>query len=76
MHTDFSGLPLGTLRRAQNVLDQAEAISDSENNSDTEDDVEEGPKSLTNKGKDRVKEKVEWSLKPRHDISKRSNKHA
>ena len=70
-------LPLGALRRAQHLLSQAEPDSDSENESD--DDGESGgddekPTTLDMKGKG--KEKVEWSIKPRTDISKRSSKHA
>jgi len=75
---DLQELPLGALRRAQRVLSQAEPESDSDSddadsNSDSDNDPE--AHSSKKKGKEKV-QKVEWSAKPRKDISKRSNKHA
>ena len=78
--TDLQDLPLGALRQAQRILGQAQAESDSESDSDEEsgdDSADEPPAVLDTKGKGKEKvEKVEWSIKKREDIAKRSNKHA
>ena len=78
--TDLQDLPLGALRQAQRILGQAQAESDSESDSDEEsgDDSADEPSAVLDtkgKGKEKV-EKVEWSIKKREDIAKRSNKHA
>jgi ribosomal RNA-processing protein 36 len=74
LKTDLSTLPLGTLRRARHALTHAKVDSDSESDaseSDAPDQPDDGP---ILKGKE--KNKAEWSIKPRSDIAKRSNKHA
>ncbi|KAJ7634264.1 hypothetical protein DFH06DRAFT_1284458 [Mycena polygramma] len=68
LEQDLSNLPLGALLRAQRALKQANA-------SDSESEDEEGkPERTSSKGKEKAK--PEWSIEPRHDIAKRSNKHA
>ncbi|KAJ6575073.1 hypothetical protein B0H19DRAFT_1127030 [Mycena capillaripes] len=69
LEDDLSNLPLGALLRAQRALKQANA-----SDSDSEGSAENEPERTTSKGKE--KEKPEWSIQPRHDIAKRSNKHA
>lgn len=68
------------MRQAQRILGQAEAESDSESDSDRElgdESGDEPPAVLDTKGKGKEKvEKVEWSIKRRDDIAKRSSKHA
>ncbi|KAF5385210.1 hypothetical protein D9615_001491 [Tricholomella constricta] len=71
LQDDLSGLPLGALRKAQNMLLRAEV--DSDGSKESESDVDE-PEPVSAKGKE--KEKREWSLKPRKDLAKRANKHA
>ena len=69
--SDLKDLPLGTLLRAQRAFIQAEV--DSASNSDTSgsnSDLE--AEEVKGKGK----EKVEWSIKPRKDIPKRTHKNA
>jgi len=70
--TDLHNLPFGVLRQAQRVLHLAEPESESE--SDIDSDSEGGPEAHDVQGE--KKKKVEWSAKPRTDISKRLNKHA
>lgn len=69
---------MGALRQAQRVLSQAEPDSDSDSDADSNDDSSDsGPETHDVKGKGKEKiEKVEWSAKPRTDITKRSSKHA
>ena len=69
--SDLENFPLGALRQAQHLA-EAESGSDSEKDSDIDSEAE--PEAHDIKGK--MKERVEWSAKPRTDISKRSNKHA
>ncbi|KJA29470.1 hypothetical protein HYPSUDRAFT_50857 [Hypholoma sublateritium FD-334 SS-4] len=79
LKNDLQDLPLGALRQAQRILGQAEAESDSESDSDGESggSADEPPTVLDTKGKGKEKvEKVEWSIKRRDDIAKRSSKHA
>ncbi|KAJ7103569.1 hypothetical protein B0H15DRAFT_812788 [Mycena belliarum] len=72
LENDLSNLPLGALLRAQSALTQANASdSGSESPSEAEDTK---PQSTSSKGKE--KGKPEWSIQPRHDIAKRSGKHA
>ncbi|KAG5647949.1 hypothetical protein DXG03_006983 [Asterophora parasitica] len=71
LQDDLYGLPLGALRKAQNMLSQAEV--DSEDSDESENENEES-EPVSAKGKE--KEKPEWSIKPRTDIAKRANKHA
>lgn len=47
---------------------------DSDEDSEEGESDEDGPEAVSTKGKE--KEKPEWSIKPRPDIAKRSNKHA
>ena len=65
---------------SQQMLEADEDESDSESDSDEEsgdDSADEPPAVLDTKGKGKEKvEKVEWSIKKREDIAKRSNKHA
>jgi len=72
--SDLESFPLGALRQAQHVLHLAEAESGSDSEKDSSVDSEVEPEVHDIKGK--RKERVEWSAKPRTDISKRSNKHA
>ncbi|KAG6842241.1 hypothetical protein C0991_000211 [Blastosporella zonata] len=76
LSNDLSGLPLGALRKAQNLLAQAEidVESDESNNEEDEEASEPQVEPSSDKGKNR--EKVEWSLKPKKEIAKRANKHA
>ncbi|KAF8168144.1 hypothetical protein B0H34DRAFT_48463 [Crassisporium funariophilum] len=78
LRNDLQDLPLGALRRAQHVLTQAEPESDSESASDADSEggSNVGPENHDTKGKGKEKERVEWSIKRRTDISKRSSKHA
>ncbi|KAH9486974.1 rRNA biogenesis protein RRP36 [Psilocybe cubensis] len=71
-------LPLGALRRAQRILSQAEPESDSDSEADSERiSSNSGSETYNTKGKGKEKgQKVEWSAKPRTDITKRSSKHA
>ena len=71
---DLQDLPLGVLRQAQRVLHLAEPESESDSERDIDSDSEREPEAHDVKGK--KKEKVEWSAKPRINISKRLNKHA
>ncbi|PPQ62840.1 hypothetical protein CVT24_000534 [Panaeolus cyanescens] len=71
IHEDLQDIPLGALRKAQQVLSRAQPDSD---DSESESDSDDEPEEITGKGK--AKEKVEWSTAPRKDIAKRSNKHA
>ncbi|KII93750.1 hypothetical protein PLICRDRAFT_171465 [Plicaturopsis crispa FD-325 SS-3] len=76
LQDDLSSLPLGTLRKAQRALTSAKVLSDSEEDGPASED--DGPpeesKGPTEKGKEKAK--PEWSIKPRPDLAKRSNKHA
>lgn len=74
---DLQDFPLGALRQAQHVLHLAEAESESDSGEDSGINSEAGPEvhDIIGKRKEKV-EKVEWSAKPRTDISKRSSKHA
>ncbi|KAJ7783744.1 hypothetical protein DFH07DRAFT_788967 [Mycena maculata] len=72
---DLSNLPLGALLRAQRALKQANA-SDSESDNSSEEESDSKPEPVSLKGKEKEKEKPEWSIQPRHDIAKRTNKHA
>ncbi|KAF9015122.1 hypothetical protein BDQ17DRAFT_18856 [Cyathus striatus] len=75
IQSDLSGLPLGALRRAQNVLRQTEDSSSSEDEAESgsDDGTDDETASKDDQEEDK---KPEWSLKPRTDISKRKNKHA
>ncbi|KDR84945.1 hypothetical protein GALMADRAFT_131709 [Galerina marginata CBS 339.88] len=77
LKNNLQDLPLGALRQAQRVLSQAEPESDSgsEGESGTDSNSEPEVRNTKGKGKEKI-EKVEWSAKPRKDISKRSSKHA
>lgn len=74
--SDLKDLPLGALLRAQRAFNQANASSasdsDTNNGSDSDLEAERIMEDVEGKGK----EKVEWSIKPRKDIPKRSNKNA
>lgn len=74
--SDLKDLPLGALLRARRAFTQAEAnsASDSDTNSGSDSDLEAERTVEEVKGKGN--EKVEWSIKPRKDIPKRSNKNA
>uniref|UniRef100_A0A8H7Y7Y7 rRNA biogenesis protein RRP36 n=1 Tax=Psilocybe cubensis TaxID=181762 RepID=A0A8H7Y7Y7_PSICU len=76
--SDLQNLPLGALRRAQRILSQAEPESDSDSEADSERiSSNSGSETYNTKGKGKEKgQKVEWSAKPRTDITKRSSKHA
>ena len=77
LFADLHDFPLGALRQAQRVLHLAEAESESDSERDSGIDSEAGPEVHDTKGKRKEKvERVEWSAKPRTDISKRSSKHA
>lgn len=67
---DLRNLPLGALRRAQELLKLAVAESESESDTSLDEDSTEVP-ILKRKGKERV----EWSTKPLADGGRR-NKHA
>jgi|SRR6266498_2963944 len=71
---DLQDLPLGALRRAQRLLTQAEAETDSGSDFDKL-DLSYGKDNAPN-SKGKGKERVEWSTKPRTDIGSRPNKHA
>ena len=74
---DLQDFPLGALRQAQRTLHLAEADSESDSEKDSGIDSEAEPEVHDIKGKRKEKvERVEWSAKPRTDISKRSSKHA
>ncbi|KAG5352266.1 hypothetical protein C0989_003014 [Termitomyces sp. Mn162] len=64
-----NGMPLGALRKAQNVLAQTAADTESD-----ESEEESELQSVSEKGKER--KKVEWSIRPSKEITKRVNKHA
>ena len=74
--SDLKDLPLGALLRAQRAFNQANSSSasdsDTNNGSDSDLEAERIMEVVEGKGK----EKVEWSIKPRKDIPKRSNKNA
>ena len=74
--SDLKDLPLGALLRAQRAFIPAKAnsASDSDTNSGSDSDLEAERTIEDMKGK--VNEKVEWSIKPRKDIPKRTNKNA
>lgn len=70
IRSDLENLPLGALRRAQQLLKRA--VTDSGSDSD------EPPDELQTKARDvkgKAREKVEWSTKPLIDGGRR-NKHA
>ncbi|KAF8078664.1 DUF947-domain-containing protein [Lyophyllum atratum] len=71
LENDLSGLPFGALRYAQHMLSRAEVDSDQSDGSESE---REEPMPPSAKGKEKAQ--PEWSLKPRKDIAKRTNKHA
>ncbi|KAJ3516250.1 hypothetical protein NLJ89_g1241 [Agrocybe chaxingu] len=74
LQNNLQDLPLGALRRAQQLLSRApEGDSDSASDSDEGSGAEEDIPEVHDV---KAKERVEWSIKPRNDISKRSNKHA
>ncbi|KAJ7706221.1 hypothetical protein B0H17DRAFT_1036258 [Mycena rosella] len=75
LEDDLSNLPLGALLRAQRALKQANA-SDSESENSSDDESPPKPESTSLKGKEKEKAKPEWSIEPRHDIAKRTHKHA
>ncbi|KAG6849512.1 hypothetical protein H0H93_007866 [Arthromyces matolae] len=69
---DLSDLSLGALRKAQNSIVEKEVGTESDSSDDTEDeDNFEADFSHSSE-----KEKVEWSIKPKNEITKRANKHA
>lgn len=70
--TGLQDIPLGALRKAQQVLSRAQPDTDDESKSEAGSDDE--PEQATHKGKE--VEKVKWSTTPRKDIAKRSSKHA
>ncbi|KAG6890432.1 hypothetical protein C0995_008786 [Termitomyces sp. Mi166 len=70
----LSGLPLGVLRKAQNMLSKTEADTESDESEEEEEEFEPEPQLMSEKGKER--EKVEWSTRPKKEIAKRANKHA
>ncbi|KAK7064260.1 hypothetical protein R3P38DRAFT_3301834 [Favolaschia claudopus] len=72
LEEDLSSVPLGALVRAQRALKQAEA-SDSESEDFGDDETGAPPENISS-GKEKAK--PEWSIEPRHDIAKRTNKHA
>lgn len=74
--SDLKDLPLGALLRARRAFTQAEvnSASDSDTHSGSDGDLEAERTVEEVKGKG--KEKVEWSIKPRKDIPKRSSKNA
>ncbi|CAA7265840.1 unnamed protein product [Cyclocybe aegerita] len=79
LQNNLQDLPLGALRRAQLLLSHAEPEGDSDSASDSDEGSateEDTPEVHDVKGKGKEKERVEWSIKPRNDISKRSSKHA
>lgn len=70
---EFSSLPFGALRKAQFVLNHAEAVTDSEGSDEGDGSAgDELPVIRPVKGEAEVK----WSTKSRKDVPKRSNKHA
>ncbi|KAG5720199.1 rRNA biogenesis protein RRP36 [Termitomyces sp. T112] len=69
LKNDLLGMPLGALRKAQNVLAQTAADTESD-----ESEEESELQSVSEKGKER--KKVEWSIRPSKEITKRVNKHA
>ncbi|KAJ7071067.1 DUF947-domain-containing protein [Mycena amicta] len=77
LEQDLSSLPLGALLKAQRALKQVEA-SDADDTSSSEDhDGSEPEVESSGNGKRKETEaKKEWSTKPRHDIPKRTSKHA
>jgi hypothetical protein len=71
---DLSSLPLGTLRKAQQMLSYATEINNPKG--DIEGASEDEPEIHGIDPKHKGKEKHEWSTKRRTDLAKRSSKHA
>ena len=78
MCSDLKDLPLGALLKAQRAFipTKASSASDSDTNSGSDSELEAERTIDTEDVKGKGKEKVEWSIKPRKDIPKRSNKNA
>ncbi|KAH0832068.1 hypothetical protein J3R83DRAFT_12976 [Lanmaoa asiatica] len=74
LEDDLSTLPLGTLRSAQRSLAQAQALSDTE--SDSEEQSKGGFSASEDDSFPHPKEKPDQPSKPRNDLTKRTNKHA
>ena len=72
---DLSDLPLGTLRKAQDMFHRATMDSSEASDSD-EEAGESDHMPEVSVSKRETKAKPEWSTKPRRDIAKRSSKHA
>ncbi|KAG6890375.1 hypothetical protein C0992_001965 [Termitomyces sp. T32_za158] len=71
---DSSSLPLGALRKSQNMFFPTSADNESNKGEGTDEESESEPQLMHEKGKERAK--VEWSTRSRKDIAKRANKHA
>ncbi|KAF9457058.1 hypothetical protein BDZ94DRAFT_1203379 [Collybia nuda] len=71
LQVDVADLPLGALRKAQNIL---APVKRDLNDVNTVDRTEPGVRPV--KSGNKVKVKSEWSLKPRPDIAKRTGKNA
>ncbi|KAF7306896.1 hypothetical protein MIND_00482100 [Mycena indigotica] len=73
LEQDLSALPLGALVKAQRALKHAEVSEDEDEMSSSDEEEPDLEPSQKGKGKEL---KPEWSTKPRHDIPKRTSKHA